>query len=520
LEKDSNASQKETYFAPAARAGHREIERQAREALKNPIVERFLKSIQGYLLVLNEQRQILTANKEFLDALGNEDPNWFLGLRPGEILNCRNFSEGPDGCGTSLQCRSCGAVLAILASSKCNAPSTNECCITIKRGESTEKRYFKVNASPVGEGDEAVTLFSILDVSAAKQLEILEEIFLHDILNTLGNIEGIGEPGSASPEMEYPTIVRHLKEEICYHRSLLDAEKGTLQKRGAWASVDEVIAEFRDILEFHSRRSQRSIHYDVNSNSRIFTDKVLLVRVLLNMAVNAIEASSKDDAITIRYQDDGRYGVFSVHNIGVIPESNAAGIFTRTFSTKNGRGHGLGTYSMKLLGEQHLGGEVSFTSSAAEGTVFKIKLPLNPQPMQGSGTDAIPSAEKGGSQEALLIDDMEQITILGKIFLERAGYKVTAETDAEEAVSLFKKDPGRFGFVITDMTMPKMSGLDVAREIRALNPQVPIILCTGYGDTLPEANLKDAGITMVLLKPVSQSELVRVVKDIMSAATV
>jgi two-component system, cell cycle sensor histidine kinase and response regulator CckA len=116
-----------------------------------------------------------------------------------------------------------------------------------------------------------------------------------------------------------------------------------------------------------------------------------------------------------------------------------------------------------------------------------------------------------------LIDDMEQIITIEKLFLERAGFTVTAETDAEKALSLFRQNPRRFSVVITDMTMPKMNGLNVAREMHALNPQLPIILCTGHGDAVLDGNLRDAGIISVLQKPVSRNELVKTIRDIVGA---
>jgi signal transduction histidine kinase len=106
------------------------------------------------------------------------------------------------------------------------------------------------------------------------------------------------------------------------------------------------------------------------------TDIGILVRVITNMVKNALEAIARGGTVKLWAEDDESGCAFRVWNEGVIPDQIARQIFKRSFSTKQGRGRGLGTYSMKLLGEQHLGGKVSFTTSETEGTIFSITLPL------------------------------------------------------------------------------------------------------------------------------------------------
>jgi CheY-like chemotaxis protein len=501
----------ETFFAPAGRAGGEDLNHQVQEALSNPIIKVLLESVQGYLLILNEQRQILAANPELLEALNNESPDWMIGLRPGELLNCLHFSEGPDGCGTSLKCRSCGAVLAILGSRNNGVVTSGECNMSIRDGEKTATRFFRVNATPLCSGDHTLTVFSVLDVSSAKRLELLDEIFLHDLLNSLGCMEGMGKSDSQATALQYESVVRHLKEEVHYHRSLIEAEKGTLVKTEIWISAAEVLLELSDLLKNNPRTNRHAIVFEKNSDYQFYLDKVLLIRVLFNMALNAVEASSPGDTIRIVYSD----GTFSVHNPGVIPDDVSLHIFEHSFSTKGHSGRGLGTYGMKVLGEQYLGGSVSFSTNRDAGTVFRIKLPVVPGPV-GETTETV-NATSGDVRRPLhilFVDDIEQLARLSKLFLEREGFRVTTRTNAAEALSLLQDNPKVFGMVITDMTMPGIDGLELARRIHIHSPEMPVVLCSGFGKAIPQSLLESSGIIAVVSKPLDPKEINKIVQRI------
>lgn len=110
---------------------------------------------------------------------------------------------------------------------------------------------------------------------------------------------------------------------------------------------------------------------------KLISDRALLHRILSNMIKNALEASLPGDQVSLGCQQHGRAVRFWVHNPGVIPPDAQLQIFQRSFSTR-GPGRGLGTYSIRLLGEVYLGGEVSFKSSPGNGTTFEINLPVEP----------------------------------------------------------------------------------------------------------------------------------------------
>jgi len=112
-----------------------------------------------------------------------------------------------------------------------------------------------------------------------------------------------------------------------------------------------------------------------------------------------------------------------------------------------------------------------------------------------------------------LVDDEEAILVTGKTILEKLGYEVITKTSALDALELFSEKPNEFDMVITDMTMPHMVGMELARRMLAIRPDTAIILCTGYNDAVSEEQVKAAGIREFLTKPLSVRELAKSVRN-------
>ena len=177
--------------------------------------------------------------------------------------------------------------------------------------------------------------------------------------------------------VELAVSAHALVEEIQSHCTLLAAEKGDLAVSssdcGSLAALDAAVAACR---AFGFAEDKHVVILPGAQSILFRTDAALLGRVLLNLLKNALEAGGADTTVTATCTGQSPNRVrFSVHNDGVMPEYVRAHVFQRSFSTK-GPGRGLGTYSMKLLGERYLGGKVSFTTGAEAGTVFSIRLPL------------------------------------------------------------------------------------------------------------------------------------------------
>ena len=369
-----------TYFAPAGRATRSDVRRLAEKSLHDPIISAVLEAVEGCLLILNRHRQVLAANNELLESLGLRRMDSVLGLRPGEVMECEHSELGPDGCGTSHQCKPCGAVIAILSAFDHDAPATGECCMTMLRGRERKAVEMRVKATPLRLGREPVVALVLQDVSAEKRRAALEDVFLHDLRNTLTGLSGWAEileeeePSEAASMVV--SIASRMRDELEGQHVLVHAEKGSLR-------VDKRPVPVRDILSSVANScatlAEATGHrFDIDPcdpNATVTTDPTLLGRVLVNMVKNALEATSPDDPVRLRFELQHDRPTFLVRNPGVIPEDVRLQIFRRSFSTKKQPGRGLGTYSMKLFGEQYLDGHVSFVSTPEVGTVFLITLP-------------------------------------------------------------------------------------------------------------------------------------------------
>ena len=375
-----NLEKLHTEFAPAERASSQVVLRQAKIVSNLGIVCNLLDGVPELLLVLNKQRQIVYSNQCLLDFLGVEHRGHLMGVRPGEALDCVRSYQSEGGCGTTEFCKTCGAVKAILASQR-GKRDIQECRI-IRRGEG-DALDLRITATPVTIDGEPFTFFSASDISDQKRREALERIFFHDILNTAGGLLGFAElMRDAPPEdveeyrEEVYELAQRVVEEIKTQRELLAAENNELATEPVRLESTAFLEEMADAYRNREAAEGRVLQIDPGSQDVRFTsDKTLLGRVIGNMAKNALEASQQGETVTLGAEESADGILFWVHNQGVMPRDAQLQVFQRSFSTK-GKGRGLGTYSIKLLTERYLMGQASFSSSAEEGTTFRVHLPL------------------------------------------------------------------------------------------------------------------------------------------------
>ncbi len=372
----------DTYFAPAGRADTTELGEMMRFVREHPLFRALVDSIDGYLMILNPQRQVLAMNPRLIEDLGLNSLDCLLGPRPGEVLNCIHATEGPDGCGSSRTCATCGAVIAILASQTQNQPVEQECLATIHRGNAFHSLELAVRATPLEVGGQRFTVLVLHDISSSKRRAVLEQLFFHDLLNTVGGLVGWSDLLARMSDLDAREAVsqilnlsHRLRDEVESHRQLLAAERGELRARTLDHSASELLAMLEHAFQQHPATAERIIEIEPPTAAEIVhTDAMLLGRILANMVKNALEATGPGERVRVWFERRGERPVFLVHNPGVIPEAVALRIFQRSFSTKSPN-RGLGTYSMRLLGESCLGGEVGFSSTPAEGTTFWLALP-------------------------------------------------------------------------------------------------------------------------------------------------
>lgn len=368
-------------FAPQGRATPGELGDQVSLCLDDTTVHAVLEAVDSYAVILNAQRQILAANPVLLDALTLDAPVRCQGLRIGEILECVHASEGPDGCGSSRACRRCGALLSILATQVTGQASEGECLISLRRGGRWEAREFAVRASSITVSGHPLTLLTLRDISALKRRETLERIFIHDLMNSLQGLKGWAEilrgagADAASVAGHVLDMAGHLTAEVDAQRRLLQAECGELVPDLRSVACAAVLDDLEVALgaDLASRLIRLPVPPDAGS---LRTDPAVLCRILGNMVMNALEAMPPGGLARIWFERRAGRPRYVVENPGCMAPEIADRVFQRSFSTKAGRGRGLGTYGMKLLGETVLGGEVGFTTNWTEGTRFFIELPL------------------------------------------------------------------------------------------------------------------------------------------------
>ncbi|MBT8369449.1 MAG: response regulator, partial [Deltaproteobacteria bacterium] len=191
-------------------------------------------------------------------------------------------------------------------------------------------------------------------------------------------------------------------------------------------------------------------------------------------------------------------------------------IFEPYFTTKGvGKGTGMGLALAHGIVESY-GGKITVDSELGKGTVFSIYLPIT-----AKHTDH-PSYEKEdlatGAEKILFVDDEMTITDLGRKLLERLGYSVTVRTSSVEALEVFRSKPNEFDLVITDMTMPNMTGDRLATELIKIRPGIPIILCTGYSKRISEESAAKIGIKAFVYKPIVIVDLAKTVRRVLDEA--
>jgi CheY-like chemotaxis protein len=163
------------------------------------------------------------------------------------------------------------------------------------------------------------------------------------------------------------------------------------------------------------------------------------------------------------------------------------------------------------------GGSIRCTSTQGKGTRFDVYLPeLGPADDVREATDEEPPVK--GAERILFVDDEPVLAELGKKMLEDLGYTVVACTSSSDALELFRRDSNMFDLVITDMTMPGMTGDRLARRIMEIRPEIPVILCTGYSKHITEAGAKDQGIREYVMKPLELRGLAQTIRKALRAS--
>jgi signal transduction histidine kinase len=374
----------DTYFAPAKRKSLEEIKEEAKDFFQTHF-EEILNLIPNIAIIVNEERQAVFLNETVIQMFGIKNIEDALGSRPGEIFNCIHSQDYIHGCGTSQDCRYCGAIYAVLQSLKTNKKITNEARITSNFDGNLISFDLNVTAQPVSLKGKKYVMVFLADISDQKRQKLLEITFLHDLLNLLtvviGFIDIFPVEGLNAQQEQYfnqiKNYVQILIQEFLAQRDLIAAEKNELVLDLKNQNSRDLLMNVIELIKYQKVANEKKIEIDSNSNSIIIkTDTRLLSRILVNLLKNALEASMPGESVKIGCNNSNEAIIFWVKNSAVMTKSVKSQIFQRSFSTK-GSGRGIGTYSVKLLTERYLGGKVGFKSSKEDGTIFYVHLPIH-----------------------------------------------------------------------------------------------------------------------------------------------
>jgi len=313
-------------------------------------------------------------------------------------------------------------------------------------------------------------------------------------------------------------------------RQILAISRSTEEQQRIPIDISSIIKEALKLL-----RSSLPTSIEIRQNIRMgvaLADPTQIHQVLMNLCTNAAHAMddkgilevglapvelSESDLADQHIIDlkPGPYLKLRVSDTGAgMDEATLERIFDPYFTTKEvGKGSGLGLAVVHGIVKRHEGA-ITVRSEPGKGTTFSVYIPR--VDVQAEATMQVDDLPPRGSERLLLVDDEPAVIKMGTRFLKHLGYRVTSQTDSVNALEIFRSSPDEFDLVITDYTMPKLTGLDFAREARQIRPAMPVLLCTGFSEKITPDSVKELGMEL-LMKPYGMREISEVVRKILDA---
>ncbi|WP_319586420.1 PAS domain S-box protein [uncultured Desulfobulbus sp.] len=356
----------------------------------------------------------------------------------------------------------------------------------------------------------------------------------HDFNNILGAILGYaemardGSPHGSAVSKDLNKVLEAGHRAAALVKQILAFSRQNASERVALDPariVNEVFKLLRPSLP-----STIAIRQQTAATRSVLADPTQMHQILMNLCTNAFHAMEqtggvldislserKLSAADLGQRPGAQPGSFVVLAVsdtgpGIDPEIRER-IFDPYFTTKGvGQGTGLGLSIAHGIVADY-GGFITCGSELGRGTVFRVFLPAieGAAPLEVAATEPVPA----GKEHILLVDDEELLSEMGRTMLERLGYAVTVRTSSLDALAAFQNEPDRFDAVITDQTMPGMTGIDLARRMLQIRPRLPIILCTGYSNLVTEDQAKSYGIKGFAMKPLTKKAVATLLRTVL-----
>jgi CheY-like chemotaxis protein len=289
--------------------------------------------------------------------------------------------------------------------------------------------------------------------------------------------------------------------------------------------VKEVVKLLRASLP-----STIEIHQNIQSDALVMGDPTQIHQVMMNLCTNAgyamrdqggrltvnMESVELDPEFTAGLPNlkSGPHLKLTVSDTGPgIPESELDRIFEPFFTTKEkGEGTGMGLAVVHGIVTGH-GGDVIVGSEPGQGTTFTVFFPAIERRIEPVARPEIPLPS--GTESILFVDDELALANAGKHMLESLGYDVITRTSSSEALELYEYQPDRFDLVITDMTMPGLTGDQLAQKLMEIRSDLPVILCTGFSARINEEKALASGIRAFVSKPVLKRQIAKTIRKVL-----
>jgi signal transduction histidine kinase/ActR/RegA family two-component response regulator len=280
--------------------------------------------------------------------------------------------------------------------------------------------------------------------------------------------------------------------------------------------------------------SSIEIRKEISSNATILADPTQIHQVIMNLCTNAYQAmgdargvltvglydttASDPKMISDLNRPPGKYLKLEISDTGYgMDKKTVSRIFDPYFTTKKmGKGTGLGLSTVNGIVKNH-NGFIKVRSKIGEGSIFQVFLPVIEEDEFPEDPEATETALAMGTEKIMLVDDETDILGTLKAILTRYGYEVLTFNTAESALNVFIEHPKEIDLIITDMTMPQMTGDKFSREVLKIRADMPIVICTGYHENFTEAEAIKMGIKKYIQKPVMGMELSKVIRELLDA---